>query len=72
MDTETLSFLALAVTMLYGVGFTAIHADGYAAIGGVVVALMWMAAGTFGQHGRRRERDLRRRERSRSAASTDA
>ena len=52
MSRKTLAFLALAITMLYGAGFVIIGdgaRTGYAAIGGVVVALMWMATGMFGR-----------------------
>ena len=45
MERQHLVFLALAISMLYGVGFTVVDesGDGYAAIGGVVVALAWIA-----------------------------
>ena len=52
MNRNTLSFLALAVSMLFGVGFTAVPdaaLSSYAAIGGVVVALTWIASGRFGR-----------------------
>ncbi len=51
MDRRYLSFIALAITMLYGASF-AVFDDtpkGYAAIGGVVVALSWIAVGVFGR-----------------------
>lgn len=60
MNRNTLSFLALAVSMLVGAGFVAVPdaaRSGYAAIGGVVVALAWIASGRFG----RREHALPRR-----------
>ena len=50
MDRRTLSFIALAITMLYGIGFAVIDdAMPYAAIGGVIVAIAWVAVGVFGQ-----------------------
>lgn len=52
MSRKTLTFLALALTLLYGAGFAVIGdgaRTGYAAIGGAVVALTWMAVGMFGQ-----------------------
>ena len=52
MSRKTLVFLALAITMLYGAGFAIIGdgaRTGHAAVGGVVVALMWMATGMFGR-----------------------
>lgn len=46
MDQKTLSFIALAITMLYGVGFAVIDDRSvYAPVGGVVVALAWIAVG---------------------------
>jgi len=52
MDRRYLSFIALAITMLYGVSFTLFDETptGYAAIGGVVVALAWIAVGVFGRN----------------------
>lgn len=48
MDRRVLAFIALAVTMLFGAGFAVID-DGsrstYAVIGGVIVALTWIAVG---------------------------
>lgn len=52
MSRKTLAFLALAITMLYGAGFVVVAESArtaYATIGGVVVALMWMATGMFGK-----------------------
>lgn len=52
MDTKTLGFIALAVTILYGVAFAVIPDDfrqTWAIVGGVVVALVWIAVGTFGR-----------------------
>jgi hypothetical protein len=51
MDRRHLSFIALAITMLYGVSFAVFDETpkGYAAIGGVVVALAWIAVGVFGR-----------------------
>jgi hypothetical protein len=52
MSRSTLSFIALAISMFYGVGFVVIPEDsrtGYAVIGAVVVALAWIASGRFGR-----------------------
>lgn len=51
MDRRILFFLALAASMLYGAGFAVVDdpGTGYAAIGGVVVALCWVAVGVFGR-----------------------
>lgn len=52
MARRILSFVALAITLLYGASF-ALFSDGapkgYAAVGGVVVALAWIAVGVFGR-----------------------
>lgn len=55
MNRKTLSFIALASSMLYGVGFAAFGSDlpqGYAVIGAAVVALAWIAVGVFGKSDR--------------------
>ncbi|SED22622.1 hypothetical protein SAMN04489844_3959 [Nocardioides exalbidus] len=52
MNRRTLSFIALAISMFYGVGFVVIpdgSRSGYAVIGAVVVALAWVASGRFGK-----------------------
>ena len=52
MSRRTLSFIALAISMFYGVGFVVVPDDnrsGYAVIGAVVVALAWIASGRFGR-----------------------
>ncbi|MFL6078354.1 MAG: hypothetical protein ACJ714_00360 [Ornithinibacter sp.] len=51
MDRRHLSFIALAITMLYGASFAVFDETpkGYAAVGGVVVALAWIAVGVFGK-----------------------
>ena len=51
MDRKYLSFIALAISMLYGAGFAVVDnpGDGYAAFGAVVVALAWIATGVFGK-----------------------
>lgn len=51
MDRRILIFIALAVSMLYGAGFSVVDdpAGGYAQIGGVVVALGWIAVGVLGR-----------------------
>lgn len=54
MNRRILSFIALAVSMLYGVGFTVIHHNqAYATVGGVVVALCWIAVGMLGRDDKR-------------------
>jgi hypothetical protein len=66
MNRRYLSFAALAITLLYGAGFALFDEapDGYAAVGGVVVALAWIAVGVFGRNepgeGRQRDRDRKR------------
>ncbi|MFC3850805.1 hypothetical protein ACFORJ_11620 [Corynebacterium hansenii] len=50
MDRKILAFIALALTMLYGVGFAVIDGTGtYAVVGGIIVALAWVAVGVFGR-----------------------
>lgn len=61
MNRRVLSFIALAVSMLYGVA-VAVAEDQrgvIAPVGGVVVALCWIAVGVFGRDepGRERERN---------------
>ena len=55
MPARTLSFIALALSMLYGALFVVVP-DGsrgsYAVIGGVVVALAWISVGYFGRNDR--------------------
>ncbi|WP_068429004.1 hypothetical protein [Piscicoccus intestinalis] len=52
MDKRTISFIALVVTMCFGVGFAVID-DGirqnYAIIGGLLVAILWMSVGFVGR-----------------------
>ena len=51
MSRKNLSFIALAVTILYGAGYAVFNpvTAGYAAGGGAVVALLWIAVGVFGK-----------------------
>jgi hypothetical protein len=51
MNRRYLSFIALALSMLYGAGFAALDPtpNGYAPLGGVVVALVWISVGVFGK-----------------------
>ncbi len=51
MNRQVLVFVALAISMLYGAGFAVVDdpGGGYAPIGGVVVALAWIAVGMFGR-----------------------
>ncbi len=59
MNRRTLTFAALALSMLYGAGF-AVFDDvprGYAALGGVLVALAWISIGFFGRDDGARDGD---------------
>lgn len=49
MSRKTLAFIATAISMLYGVGFVVFRdsTSQYAVIGGVVVAIAWMAVGAL-------------------------
>lgn len=51
MDRKILVFIALAISMLYGAGFSVVDepSGGYAQIGAVVVALGWIGVGVFGR-----------------------
>lgn len=50
MNRRVLTFIALAITLLYGAGFVLFRdVTGYAPFGGVIVALMWIAVGMFGR-----------------------
>ncbi len=50
MNRRVLTFIALAVSMLFGAGFVFFRdVTGYAVVGGVIVALMWIAVGMFGR-----------------------
>lgn len=51
MPRRTLAFIALAISMLYGVtvGVAGDHRTVIAPIGGVLVALAWIAVGVFGR-----------------------
>ena len=51
MDRQLLAFLALAITLIYGAGFALIGdaRQVWASVGGVVVALSWIAVGVFGR-----------------------
>ena len=51
MNRQYLAFAALAVSMLYGAGFSVFEETprGYAPLGGVLVALSWIAVGIFGR-----------------------
>ncbi|YAL83163.1 hypothetical protein ACMYYO_14765 [Dermacoccaceae bacterium W4C1] len=65
MERRYLSFFALAVSVLYGVGFAAFddRPQWYTALGAAVVCLSWVAVGVFGKedgHGRDRQRNRNR------------
>lgn len=53
MERRILAFIALAITLLYGASFALFDPAprGYAAVGGVVVALAWISVGVFGRDG---------------------
>ena len=52
MHRNALAFLALAVTMIYGVGFALFDtpSQAYAVGGALLVALCWIAVGALGRH----------------------
>ncbi|WP_374929692.1 hypothetical protein [Kytococcus sedentarius] len=51
MNRQLLLFLALAITIIYGVGFAVIDERGtYATVGAIVVALSWIAVGMLGKN----------------------
>lgn len=54
MNRQVLVFIALALSMIYGVLFAVIDGDKttYAVVGGVIVALAWVAVGMFGNNRR--------------------
>ena len=52
MKRKNLTFIALAVTILFGVSFTLFSdgpPQGYAPVGGAIVALAWISIGFFGR-----------------------
>lgn len=50
VDRRILTFIALAVSLFYGVGFAVIDdTSKYAPIGAVVVAVAWIAVGMLGR-----------------------
>lgn len=52
MDRQKLAYIALVLTIIYGGLFAVIGADArapYAAIGGLVVGLMWVSVGVLGK-----------------------
>lgn len=54
MNRRTLSFVALVLTMVYGVLFAVIGEEQrstYAIIGGLVVAVAWVSVGAIGRGG---------------------
>jgi hypothetical protein len=59
MNRRHLAFIALAITMIYGASFALFDEvpQGYAAIGGVLVALAWISVGVFGRDVDGRPRD---------------
>lgn len=58
MDRKVLSFIALACSMIYGIGFAVIDDDVrsiWAPIGAGIVALAWIAVGVFGRDSKPRD-----------------
>lgn len=54
MKRQTLAFIALAITIFYGVGFAAFDTGrAYAVLGAALVTVSWIAVGVFGQDGAR-------------------
>lgn len=51
MNRRLMTFIALAISMLYGAGFAVFDETprGYATLGAVVVALSWISIGFFGR-----------------------
>ena len=51
MDRKTLSFIAIVISILYGVGVAVFDGSRstYAVIGGAVVAIAWIAVGDLGK-----------------------
>lgn len=50
MKQQTLVFIALAITIFYGVGFAAFDTGrAYAVLGAALVTVSWIAVGVFGQ-----------------------
>lgn len=52
MNRKYLSFIALVISILYGVGFAVIGEDNrttYAAIGAALVAIAWISVGMLGR-----------------------
>lgn len=51
MNRKYLSFIALAVTILFGVGFAILDPvpTAYTVGGGAVIAILWIAVGVFGK-----------------------
>lgn len=55
MNRRVLFFIAIAITMLFGLGFVVWdpRPDNYAVIGGVLIGLMWLALTMFARQGQR-------------------
>ena len=50
MNARVLQFIALVISIVYGVGFAIIDdTSTYAPIGGAVCAIAWIAVGMFGR-----------------------
>lgn len=51
MNRKTLSFVAIAISILYGAGFAVFDESRstYASIGGAIVAIAWIAVGYLGK-----------------------
>lgn len=70
MDKRTITFIALIVTMCFGVGFAVID-DGvrqnYAIIGSLLVAILWMTVGFIGRRECGSDRSMQPQDRTRAS-----
>ena len=70
MDKRTITFIALIVTMCFGVGFAVID-DGvrqnYAIIGSMLVAILWMTVGFIGRRECGSDRSMQPQDRTRAS-----
>lgn len=58
MKRQTLVFIALAITILYGVSFAAFDtSQAFVSLGAAVVAISWIAVGVFGREDTPNSRD---------------
>lgn len=70
MDKRTITFIALIVTMCFGIGFAVID-DGvrqnYAIIGSLLVAILWMTVGFIGRRECGSDRSMQPQDRTRAS-----